>query len=85
MKRPMSIALLFPILMAACAADTEPDEVQTEITNQGVDPAQASKPKTPLCLDGEVLSCTLGPPPVCSCKVKPTAPMPTVVARATAP
>jgi hypothetical protein len=33
-------------------------------------PALAAKAATPFCLPGEVRVCTLGPPPVCSCKPK---------------
>jgi hypothetical protein len=32
--------------------------------------AFAAKAKTGFCLPGEVRTCTLGPPPVCSCKPK---------------
>jgi hypothetical protein len=76
MNRSLFIALLVPLALIGCAAETTPDETndsenvaetQSELTI-GVKP-------TPFCLPGEVRKCTLGPPPVCRCEPLPVGPV----------
>ncbi len=73
---------LVPLVLIGCAADpmpTDSDEsvpALSEVNANEADPqARVGRAldDSKYCLPGEVVHCTLGPPPVCSCVPKPVA------------
>jgi hypothetical protein len=66
MKRSLLLALLGSLSLFACAADSTPDEPTEKVSEAKSDLAVLDSSK--YCLPGEVVKCTLGPPPVCHCE-----------------
>jgi hypothetical protein len=68
MKRLFFAAFLLPFALIGCADDATPEEGEGVAVEQpkAAEPELTPQAK-PICLPGEKLSCTLGPPPVCSC------------------
>lgn len=70
--RNLVAAFVIPLALAACAADAT-DTAAAEDTNDVVRESGTVELQpqrgtvTPFCPEGEKRSCTLGPPPVCSC------------------
>ena len=72
MKRSLCAALLLSLGLFACAADPAPgseadETMEVQIAEEAETESLPSAKRTPFCLPGEKVSCTLGPPPVCRC------------------
>lgn len=79
MKHSLSIAVLVGLALVGCAVDPtapDPDEgagASTEEVGTTTSELRALDPSK-YCLPGEVVKCTLGPPPVCRCVPATTTP-----------
>lgn len=80
MKRLSLLALLVPFAVMACAVGTNPsdsgetardDASESSNISQTEDALKVKLDDSKYCLPGEVVHCTLGPPPVCTCVAKP--------------
>ena len=68
-KITLLTALVALLTVVGCAAEPDVDVGEEVGENES---ALTTKAPTPFCLPGEVVKCTLGPPPVCRCvPVKP--------------
>lgn len=63
MKRLLVFALPFAVF--ACAAESAPPEPEEHVSEAKSELYSLDSSK--YCLPGEVVHCTLGPPPVCTC------------------